>query len=319
MTSPNDPASVYTADQIDAILQGYYTQDDVDALLATMQAEIDALKNPTPPVVPPTAKGKGWGTGDPSAFKGEPLSAHRTYFGFNDFGANPKLMNAQLTQDKLLGRKSYVSIGSGSGHNSTIKDWPQSLDPAAGTFVSALKINPENTVLILHHEPENDPGTQAHFKGWFGIHSDYYRQQIPGLQIGCCLMAWTGRKGGPGFPAWAPDPSKYDVFCIDGYAHQNGDTAQGLFGNALAFAKSLKKPLAITEHGQEMWNDQSSWLKSIDTFVQSDPAIIDVMYWNGGQAKNAQSGHNYHLQPPGMATFHQILTSGRYAQGKPSV
>jgi len=310
------PTTMYTQDEVDALLDGMYSRDEIDAYISGLQQQIDGVKKPN---VPPPA-GKIIGSGDMQAFRGMRISGHRTY---NGFGAqrqfNPKGALALVQADLAAGRKSYQSVGFGN-NKAHPKDGPQDFpDTLTGLpvdqFVPVWKVVQQTGgVAIIHHEPEDDPGTPAKFKNIFPIMSKYIKQQVPGIRVGLCLMAWTGRQGGPGFQTWTPDPASFDVFCIDGYAHQVGDTAQQLFGNALAYARSLKKPLMITETGQENNVDQIPFLASLDSFVQQNADVEGFLYWNGGNGIQAKGGHNYHLQSDALAVFGQLVGAGKYAQ-----
>lgn len=314
---------LYTQDEVDALLAqasvNTYSQDDVDALLAAIWAKINGPIPPTPPT-----GGKIIGSGDMTAFRGLKISGHRTYDGF---GAqrqyNPKLAVDKVTADLVAGRRPYHSTGNSNNkaHPGGMQDWSTTLSGLpVDSFVPAWKVVQQaGGVEIMHHEPEDDPGTPANFKTWFGLMSDYARSQVPGIRIGLCLMAWTGRPGGPGFPMWTPDTSKFDVFCIDGYAHQQSDTATAIFGSALAYARSLKKPLMITETGQENNVDQVPFLGSLQQFVQGNSDVEGVLYWNGGNGNQAKGGHNYHLTDTALAVYSQMVNSGKFAQAKTAV
>jgi len=314
---------LYTQDEIDTLLDqqaaSMYTQDQVDAFLDDIRNQIAGI---TPQPQPPS--GKILGSGDMSAFRGLKISGHRTY---NGFGAqrqyNPQASLVQVKADLAAGRKSYFSIGNGNNkaHPGGPQDWPTIISGLpVDSFVPTVKVVQQNGgVLILHHEPEDDPGNPANFKIWFGLMSDYYRKAVPGIRIGLCLMTWTGRQGGPGFPKWTPDPTKFDVFCADGYAHQQADTVTGIFGGALAYARSLKKPLMICETGQENNVDQVPFLGSLQQFVLGNSDVEGALYWNGGNGVQAKGGHNYHLQPDALAVFGQMAQSGSFAQAKTAV
>lgn len=314
---------VYSPEEVDQLIAGMYTQEQVDALLGGLQAQIDSLRSPhvDPPVVP---VGKIIGSGDMTAFRGLKISGHRTYNGFGvQRQYNPTVALAQVKADEAAGRKPYFSIGAGNNkaHPGGPQDFPTTLSGLpADTFIPAVKVVADaKGTLIIHHEPEDDPGSAMNFKTFFGLMSDFYRKAAPGIRIGLCLMAWTGRKGGPGFQTWTPDPAKFDVFCIDGYAHDVGDTAGGLFANALAFSRSIKKPLMITETGQENNVDQIPFLSSLHTFVQQNADVEGFLYWNGGSGVQSKGGHNYHLQPDALGHYAQMVGSGAYAQAKLSV
>jgi hypothetical protein len=319
------PDTIYTQDEVDQLLVAQaastYSQDEIDALIAGVRAQI------TPAPVTPAPPGKVLGSGDMTAFRGLKISGHRTYNGFGDTRKyNPTVALAQVQADLAAARKPYFSIGNGNNkaHPGGRQDWATNLSglPVA-TFVPTVKVVAQALgVLILHHKPEDDPGNVANFKTWFGLMSDYYRQQVPGVRIGLCLMAWTGspkNKDALGYAHWTPDASKFDVFCIDGYAHQTGDTATDLFAPALAYARQLKKPLMICETGQENNQDQAAYVRSVDAFVQANSDIEGWLYWNGGNGVQSQGGHNYHLTSDGLAAYSQLLTGGHYAQAKTAV
>ena len=312
------PTPTYSADEVDQLLLDQaatmYSQDQVDALVDGLQAEIDGIKNPPNP-----PQGKIIGSADMSAFRGLKISGHRTY---NGFGAqrqyNPTVALAQVKADLAAGRKPYFSIGNGNNkaHPGGPQDWPTTLTGLPiDTFVPTVAtVQKAGGTLIIHHEPEDDPGNPANFKTWFGLMADYYRKQVPGIRIGLCLMSWTGRQGGPGFPKWTPDTGKFDVFCIDGYAHAAMDTAPNIFANALSYTKSLKKPLMITETGQENTQDQAAYLHSLDQFVQANAEVEGFLYWNGGG-----NVHNYVLTPSALPVYGQLVSSGHYAQATAAV
>lgn len=315
---------IYTQEDVDQLFAGLYSKDEVDAFIDGLQSQINAMGQPKPQPPVDFPMGKIIGSGDMSAFRGLKISGHRTY---NGFGAqrqyNPTLALAQVKADTAAVRRSYFSIGNGNSKDRPTgpTDWSADLTKLPlDSFVPAVqqvKIN--GGVLILHHEPEDDPGSATNFKIWFGLMSNYYRQQCPGVAIGLCLMAWTGRQGGPGFPIWTPNPDKFDVFCIDGYAHQAGDNAHVLFANALAYAKSLKKPLMITETGQENNVDQIPFLNSVDAFVQENKEVEGFLYWNGGSGLQSKGQHNYHLSDSALGVYAGLVNNGKYAQAKISV
>ena len=317
------PFTSYSQDEVDQAIADatadMYSQDDVDALFAQVWVKING-DQPNPP----QPMGKIIGSGDMTAFRGLKLSGHRTY---NGFGAqrqyNPQKALALVQADAQAGRRSYFSIGNGNNkaHPGGPQDWPTTLTglPVDQFVPTAKVVQATGGVLILHHEPEDDPGNPQNFKTWFGLMSDYYRNAIPGIRIGLCLMAWSGRQGGPGFPRWTPDTNKFDVFCIDGYAHQVSDGATGIFGNALGYARSLKKPLMICETGQENNVDQIPFLASMNQFATGNTDVEGWLYWNGGNGDQAKGGHNYHLQPDALAVYGQMVQSGQYARGTKAV
>lgn len=313
------PTTMYSQDEVDTLLDGMYSQDEVDAFIQGLQAQIDGIKNPPKPPV-----GKIIGSADMSAFRGLRISGHRTYNGFTASRQfNPKGSLALVQADLAAGRRSYFSIGAGNNkaHPADIQDWPVSLTGLpVDQFIPTVKVVQQTDgILIVHHEPEDDPGKAANFKTFFGLMSDYYRSKVPGVIVGLCLMAWTGRQGGPGFAAWTPALSKFDVFCIDGYAHAVSDTGQGIFGNALAYARSIGKPLMITETGQENNVDQIPYLASLDQFVQNNTDVEGFLYWNGGNGVQAKGGHNYHLTPDAMGVYGRFVEGGKYAQATVAV
>lgn len=317
------PVELYTQADVDALLAqqaaSSYTQDQVDAFLTDIRNQIAGI-TPQPQV--PT--GKILGSGDMSAFRGLKISGHRTY---NGFGAqrqyNPSASLVQVKADLAAGRKSYFSIGNGNNkaHPGGPQDWARALTGLpVDSFVPTVKVVLlTGGVLIVHHEPEDDPGSSDSFKVWFGLMSDYYRAAVPGIRIGLCLMSWTGRPGGPGFPKWTPDPKKWDIFCIDGYAHQVSDSATNIFGSALAYARSLKKPLMITETGQENNVDQVPFLASLQQFVLGNSDVEGAIYWNGGNGVQSNGGHNYHLEPGALSYYQHMLETGSFALARSAV
>lgn len=173
MTTPTPPPGVLTtpesqtqADEtriakLEAALAAERAKDTTDeAKLADLQAQIDALKAPVPPVnpppVPPSTKvlfGASVQGEDPApleAMVGHTLGVHRTYWQAGDIGA----CTAAMKDDAAHGRASIVSFklpgtwaDMAAGKHD---DWLAQL----GQLAAALP-----AVLCLHHEPENDIGT----------------------------------------------------------------------------------------------------------------------------------------------------------------
>lgn len=336
MTTPSAPppapapsVAIYTVDQMNQILQGYYTKDDVDAYNALQDARIAALTNPQPPVVvPPTPQvpqGIAIGASNLGQLAGTKIGAQRIY---NGFGAqrqqNPTLTLANVTRCQQKNWRPALSLGAANNkaHPGGPQNWPQTyadfMALPLDSFTPALKIVAALKGLACwHHEPEDDPGDAKSFKQFFGWMSDYYRKQIPGLRIAVCLMSWTGSPANPhapGYDYWCPDPSKFDVFAIDGYAHGAGDTAQGLFGGAVAYARKIKKRFAIFETGTDAQN-QVPFIQSIDPFIQANKDITEmVTYWPSGNGV-PPNGHNYHFSDAGLAAFQAACGNGHWYTG----
>lgn len=251
---------------------------------------LEAWQKTFPP--PPTARIVYLGAADLTAFTGIPCSSHRTYFGV---GSDPSQMAQKLQQDKAYNRWSYVSIGRGKG----LTDWPTSLDQSTvSPFVTALQSNPGKTVLIPHHEPENDAGTPANFQVWTKEVSDYFKANVPGLLTAICLMAWTIRNDVSAADKWINPDGNWDKFCIDGYAHDNTTTASNLFSNALVVARNLGIDLSITETGINNNLNQGTYLDSLVQFVKANSDIDAVMYWNSTGPQGT-----YTLNAPALSQF----------------
>lgn len=263
---------------------------------------------PPPPVLPP--RRLLFGASDLTQFAGINLGVHRSYFGLEDTGYHPDQALAIAKADAAAGRKTVISVGRGR----TLNSWP-----AGGPdlnklqqFLPAFTANPD-TVVIGHHEPENDAaGDMAHpniaarqsgYKGWFTSFADFVRKSAPHVRLGVCFMAWTLRNGGPGITGWLPDPALYDVFCIDGYAQKGDKLANLPLANALPLAKSLHKPLIVAETGMNSDGDQPGFLAELVGWWAANPEIEAISWWPG----DGPNGH-YHPQPLMLAALQTLAT-----------
>ena len=321
-----DPTPIYSAAQVDQLLDGYYDRDDVDSLLALYDARLDALEHPQPPVIvppkPTVPQGISVGASNLNQLKGVKVGARRIYNGFGPTRQqNPTLTLANVTQCQQKKWRPALSLGSGNNkaHPGVNNNWPQTHDEFLAMpldiFLPALKLVAAlDGLACWHHEPEDDPGDPASFKRWFGWMSDYYRAKIPGLRIAVCLMAWTANhKGGPGFGAWAPDPSKYEVFAVDGYAHDQNTRAADIFTSGVQFARQNKKRFAIFETGIDQSLNQVPFIQSLDAFVQANKDITEmVTYWPSG----TDAVHNNHFNDAGLAAFQAMCGNGHWYVGQ---
>lgn len=241
-----------------------------------------------------------------TAFKGMPITVHRSYYGLFGDGFSPNGMMSSVRADAVAGRMSVVSIGRGRG----VTAWPDQIDTdRLSQFIPALKAN-SNIVIVPHHEPENDNdpgghiGAVAGYRRFFTQMVQYLRPRLPAAaRFAPVLMAFTNREKGPGFDEWVPDPSLWDVFGVDGYSHgDNQPLASTPLYTAGPWCKAKNKPYLITECGQWASANQSRYLTDLVQWIKSDPRNQGAMYWN---STGPQGG--YALTDAALVTFRQLL------------
>lgn len=173
----------------------------------------------------------------------------------------------------------------------------------------ALSSGGVNTVLIVHHEPENDitaTGTmttkafadgQAHVAEFLKA---YPTIAFSNAAMGSWYSTWsTGKKGD--FKAMYPDPSIYDVFGFDRYeesyaGHEAHHTVDQLVGDVVRVFRSngVTQPLALWEHGVRVDPTipgyAANWLKDLYAALLALDIRFASYFFSG---KNSPNGPWY--------------------------
>jgi hypothetical protein len=228
---------------------------------------------------------------------------------------------------------SYASIAAGQ-HDSTIMAWLKSVEQAAVTYhLPAVYVT-------FEHEADNISkhqglGTPAQFvQAWDHIHALAVSAHLDWNQGGrihwaMILMHFAYLNGSAA--AYWPGTGEADIVAADGYntggcrqaRHTGGGFTFGrtpavspasLFSKVVSFAAARGHvPVFIAEWGSVPYSSPSvrvSFIQQMQSFVQANPEIAGVLYWNSAVPPCNYTVNN---SPTSLAA---LATMGRVFQGQ---
>jgi hypothetical protein len=196
------------------------------------------------------------------------FAAHRTFDG--GFPASFSAHDASVSKGK---RFCVVSV--------KYKGWSnvQGAVDAAVTFGQTWPADTEG-VFIINHEPE-DNGNPAEFRRFQEAVGPAWRDTVPGVPFGGCLMAWdVDPASGIDVNQWIPAEGAWDFLSWDGYDKQGkSKSIPAIFDRALAVNVDRGLPFAIAEYGTPVDGYRDDFTRAGAEYVAAADGVF-CTYWN---------------------------------------